>query len=389
MDRTDSTNDRTRSRWLRRAAFPTLFIALLGIGILPRLEGRTALRQQTTAYGEPTVAVVHPTPGARVQQLKLPANVQPYATTWIYARTDGYLAHWYADIGTHVAAGQLLADIAAPEIDAELQQARQTAATAAANYEMAKVTALRWTALLETHSVSEEITQEDVAKMKAARAALAAARDNVVRLQELQSYERVTAPFAGVITARNIDVGALIDAGSAGGRGGALFHLVETDELRAFVDVPQEFAAEVQPGTAATLTLSQSPGRAFTGQVVRTAGAINITSRTLLVEVDFDNRDGAIIPGAYGTIDLAIPITHPFPTLPVSALLFRPQGVQVATVDAASRVRLVPVDLGRDFGNRIAIASGLSGSERVIANPNDGIVAGEAVRVVPTGSNPS
>lgn len=389
MDRNDSSNDKTSSRWVRRAALPALFAGLLGIGIVPRLEGRTALRQQTATYSDPTVAVVRPTPGAGVQQVKLPADVQPYATTWIYARTDGYLAHWYADIGTHVAAGERLADIAAPEIDAELQQARQTAATAEANYEIAKVTALRWTALLKTHSVSEEITQEDVAKMKAERAALAAARDNVVRLSELQSYERVTAPFPGVITARNIDVGALIDAGSAGGRGSALFHLVETDKLRVFIDVPQEFAAEVRPGTAATLTLSQMPGQTFTGQVVRTAGAINITSRTLRVEVDFDNGNGAIIPGAYGMIDLQIPIAHPLATLPVSALLFRPQGVQVATVDAASRVRLITVELGRDFGNRIAIASGLSGSERVIANPNDGIVTGEAVRVVPTGSNPS
>jgi RND family efflux transporter MFP subunit len=365
----------------RVAALLGVTLLLLGAGLVPRLESRGALARQTATFSRPTVAVTHPLAGASLQHLDFPANVEAYAETSIYARTDGYLARWYEDIGGHVAAGAPLADIATPEIDAELQQARQLAATARAHYEIAKVTADRWTSLLKTRAVSQQEAEQDVATMKADRAALEAARANVRRLAQLQSYEHVTAPFAGVITARNIDVGALINAGSAGSAGSALFHLVETERLRVFIDVPQEFAAEAGPGTLASLTLPQQPGRAFRGTVARTAGAIDPASRTLRVEVDFDNRDGAIMPGAYGTLDLAIPVPHPRASLPVSALLFRPQGVEVAVVGAGSVVRLLPVTLGRDYGTRIEIASGLTGSEQVIVNPNDGIVAGEGVNV--------
>jgi membrane fusion protein (multidrug efflux system) len=374
--------------WRRRAAIAAVVTALLGAGIAPRIESLASLRQQTATYSEPTVGIVYPTPGAATEHLKLPASVLPYAETGIYARTNGYLERWYADIGTHVAAGARLADIATPEIDAQLQQARYLAATAEANYQIAKVTAERWTALLKTHSVSEEVSQQDVATMMADRAALAAARANVKRLEELKSYERVDAPFSGVITARNVDAGALINAGSAGGPASELFYLVETDKLRVFVDVPQEYAADVGGGTVASLALPQYPGRVFRGQVARTDDAIDPTSRTLRIEVDFDNRDGAIMPGSYGTIDLAIRRARPRVSLPVSALLFRPQGVEVAAVDKTGRVRLLPVELGRDFGTRIEVASGVSGVERVIANPSDAIVGGEAVRVVSTAGMP-
>ncbi|MDE2449325.1 MAG: efflux RND transporter periplasmic adaptor subunit [Gammaproteobacteria bacterium] len=368
--------------WRRRAAIAAVVAALLGVGIAPRIASRASLRQQTVTYSEPTVGVVYPTPGATVQHLKLPADVQAYAETGIYARTDGYLERWYADIGMHVAAGVRLADIATPEIDSQLQQARYLAATADARYQIAKVTAARWTALLETHAVSQQVSEQDVATMKVARAALAAATANVRRLEELQSYEHVDAPFSGVITARNVDVGSLISAGSTGGPGSELFHLVETDKLRVFVDVPQEYAAEVGPGTVASLTLPQHPGKVFGGRVARTAGAIDLTSRTLRIEVDFDNPDGAIMPGSYGTIDLAVRIAQPRFSLPVSALLFRPQGVEVAAVDTTGRVRLLPVELGRDFGTRIEIAAGVSGADRVIANPSDAVVSGESVRIV-------
>jgi membrane fusion protein, multidrug efflux system len=375
--------------WRRRMAIGVVVAVLLGAGIAPRVESRVSLRQQTATYSEPTVGVVYPTPGAAVQHLKLPADVQAYAQTGIYARTSGYLERWDADIGTHVAAGQRLADIATPEIDAQLQQARYLAATADAKYQIAKVTAARWTALLQTHAVSEQVSQQDVAAMKADRAALAAASANVRRLEELESYEHVDAPFSGVITARNVDVGSLISAGSTGGPGSELFHLVETDKLRVFVDVPQEYAAEVGPGTVASLTLPQHPGKVFRGSVTRTAGAIDLTSRTLRIEVDFDNPDGAILPGSYGTIDLAMQVAHPRVSLPVSALLFRPQGVEVAAVDTTGHVRLLPVELGRDFGTRIDIASGVSGADRVISNPNDAVVSGESVRVVSSTGKPT
>jgi membrane fusion protein, multidrug efflux system len=379
----------SRSRKVLRLVLPALVLLLLALGIVPRLESHADLRRQTSLYSQPEVAVAYPQGGAAVRHLKLPATVQPYAETSIYARTNGYLARWYQDMGSHVDAGQLLADIATPEIDAQLQQARQMAATAQANYEMAKVTAERWTGLLKTHAVSEQEAQQDVATMKADRATLAAARADVTRLQELQSYEHVVAPFPGVVTARNVDVGALINAGSGASAGSELFHLVETDRLRVFIDVPQEFAADVGPGTGASLTLAQQSGRSFTGTVARTAGAIDMTSRTLRIEVDFDNRDGQILPGAYGLIDLAVPVRHPRVSVQVSALMFRPEGVQVAVVDAAGRVQLLPVALGRDFGNRIEIASGLTGSERVIVNPNDAIVAAESVRVASSTGKPT
>jgi membrane fusion protein, multidrug efflux system len=380
----------TAIAWRRRAAIAAAVLAVvLALGITPRLESRASLRQQTITYSEPTVGIVYPTPGAHAEQLKLPATVQPYAETGIYARTDGYLERWYADIGTHVAAGATLAEIATPEVDAQLQQARYLAATAQANYEIARVTAARWTALLKSHSVSEQVSQQDVATMKADRAALAAARANVRRLEELKSYERVEAPFSGVVTARNVDVGSLIGAGSAGGAASELFYLVETDKLRVFVDVPQEYAGDVGTGTEASLSLPQHPGRMFGGHIARTAGAIDPTSRTLRVEVDFDNPDGAILPGSYGTLNLAIPVAHPRFSLPVSALLFRPRGVEVAAVDQAGRIRLLPVELGRDFGTRIEIVSGISATDRVIANPGDDAVTGEAVRVVSSAGKPT
>ena len=378
-----------RGRKVLRVVLPALVLLLLALGVVPRLESRGELSRQTSLYSEPEVAVAYPQPAAAVQHLKLSATVQPYAETSIYARTNGYLARWYQDIGSHVDAGQPLADIATPEIDAQLQQARQMAATAQANYEIAKVTAERWTGLLKTHAVSEQEAQQDVATMKANRARLEAARADVTRLKELQSYEHLVAPFPGVVTARNVDVGALINAGSGASAGSELFHLVETDRLRVFINVPQEFASDVGPGTVASLTLPQQPGRSFSGTVARTAGAIDMTSRTLRIEVDFDNRDGQILPGAYGLIDLAVPVSHPRVSVQVSALLFRPEGVQVAVADATSRVKLIPVVLGRDFGNRIEVASGLTGNERVIVNPNDAIVAGEAVRVVSSSGKPT
>lgn len=378
-----------RGRKVLRVVLPALVLLLLALGVVPRLERHGELSRQTSLYSEPEVAVAYPQPAAAVQHLKLSATVQPYAETSIYARTNGYLARWYQDIGSHVDAGQPLADIATPEIDAQLQQARQMAATAQANYEIAKVTAERWTGLLKTHAVSEQEAQQDVATMKADRARLEAARADVTRLKELQSYEHLVAPFPGVVTARNVDVGALINAGSGASAVSELFHLVETDRLRVFINVPQEFASDVGPGTVASLTLPQQPGRSFSGTVARTAGAIDMTSRTLRIEVDFDNRDRQILPGAYGLIDLAVPVSHPRVSVQVSALLFRPEGVQVAVVDATSRVKLLPVVLGRDFGNRIEVASGLTGNERVIVNPNDAIVAGEAVRVVSSSGKPT
>jgi membrane fusion protein, multidrug efflux system len=356
----------------------------LGIGTAPRLIAHMAVNRQTQSLSEPTVAVVRPAAAPESRTIDLPGDVQAFQATRIYARTNGYLSHWYTDIGTQVQAGQLLATIDAPEVDAQLQQARADADTALADYRIAKVTSDRWQELLATNSVSRQSAQENLSAMQAKQATLAAANANVARLEQMQSYEKVYAPFAGTITRRNIDTGSLIDAGSNGGAPAALFDLAETDRLRVFVDVPQDQAPEVVAGTTAQLSLPQYPGRLFSGVVARTSGAIDSVSRTLRVEVDVDNKDDAILPGAFAQVHLGLTNSKPGLSLPANALLFRPTGVEVAVVNDQNKVQLMPIVLGRDFGTRVEIRSGLRGNERVIVNPGDAISAGQPVHVSTT-----
>ena len=356
--------------------------AALAVGGLPRLAARDKLAQQTASLSKPTVSVTTPMRAAAQQMLMLPGDIQAYQRAAIYARTSGYLKAWHADIGTHVRSGQLLAEIDAPEVDAQLEQARSDAAMASANYQIAKVTADRWADLLAKNAVSKQSAQENMSIMKAKQATLAAALANVRRLEQLQSYEKVYAPFDGVITARNVDVGALIDAGNTG-QPAALFELAETDRLRIFANVPQDDAPYVVPGTKAQLSLSQFPGRTFAGSVARTSGAIDPRTRTLRVEVDLDNPDDTLLPGAFAQLSLALTHTDPGLSLPANVLLFRPHGVQVAVVDARGVVSLRTITLGRDFGTRVEIRSGLQGNERVVVNPSDAISAGQAVRINP------
>ncbi|MDG2536785.1 efflux RND transporter periplasmic adaptor subunit [Dyella jiangningensis] len=352
----------------------------LSIGGVPRLAAHGTVARQTDALAVPTVAVVTPARAPAKQTLVLPGDVEAFQEANIYARTSGYLHRWYSDIGTRVKRGDLLADIDAPELDAELAQARSDAATASANYDIARVTAARWQEMLKDDAVSRQSSEENVSTMKAKQAMLAAAQANVGRLAQLQSFEKVTAPFDGVITVRNVDTGALIDAGN-GGTPAALFRLAETDRLRVFVDVPQDQAADVVAGAEANLALPQYPGRSFTGTVARTSGAIDAGSRTLRVEVDMDNPDGAVLPGAYAQVSLPLSAAKPGLSLPANALLFRPAGVQVAVVDAKGAVQLRTVTLGRDFGARVEIRSGLQGNERVIVNPGDAVSPGQIVRI--------
>ncbi|MGU7769137.1 efflux RND transporter periplasmic adaptor subunit [Burkholderia sp. MR1-5-21] len=360
-------------------------VALLAIGIVPRIDARAAQRTQVAAQQALPVSVILPGAAPASQTLTLPGSVMPYAEASIYARTSGYIAHWRADIGTHVTAGETLAQIAAPDLDAQLRQARADAATAQANYDYAKSTARRWQDMLKTQSVSQQDTDTKVADMNAKRAMLASAQANVAHLTELVSYEAITAPFDGVITARNVDVGTLVTAGGTPGSpglSGELFHLEQTDRLRVFVDVPQDSAAGISAGTAVYLTTQQYPGRRFAAHVARSAGAIDPVTRTLRVEIDVDNRDGALMPGAYAQTHLLVPSAAPAFELPVSALLYRPDGVTVATVGANGRTALKTVQIGRDFGTHVEIVSGLGATDRVIDNPGDSIAAGEAVRVV-------
>ncbi len=369
----------SRSRFLMVLPIAAV-CAALAAGGLPRLSAHAAVVRQTSALSVPTVAVVVPTPAPLQQSLVLPGDVEAFQEANIYARTSGYLGHWLTDIGSRVHAGQLLAEIESPEVDAQLAQARADAATASANYQIATVTASRWQDMLKSNAVSEQSSQENVSAMKAKKAMLEAAQANVDRLRQLQSFEKVYAPFDGVVTVRNVDVGALIDAGN-GGTPAALFKLVEMDKLRIFVNVPQDDAGDVHTGARATLALPQYPGRTFMGSVARTAGAIDPVSRTLRVEVDMDNSDGAVLPGAYAQVTLALASPKATLSLPTNTLLFRRSGVQVATVDEKGTVRLMPVTLGRDFGTRVEIRTGLSGNERVIINPGDAVSNGQPVSI--------
>ncbi|WP_175879318.1 efflux RND transporter periplasmic adaptor subunit [Burkholderia sp. BCC0097] len=386
-----NTSDTPPPRRGRKLAVPlaavALAAALLALGIVPRIDARAAQRAQVAAQQALPVSVIVPGAAPADQTLTLPGSVAPYADASIYARTSGYIAHWSVDLGTHVKAGQTLAQISAPDLDAQLRQARADEASAQANYDYAKSTAQRWQDMLKTQSVSQQDTDTKVADMNAKRAMLASAQANVAHLAELVSYESVTAPFDGVITARNVDVGTLVTAGGTPGSpglSGELFHLEQTDTLRVFVDVPQDSATGVSTGTSVYLTTPQYPGRRFAAQVARSAGAIDPVTRTLRVEIDVDNRDGALMPGAYAQAHLVLPSAAPALELPVSALLFRPNGVTVATVGANGQTALKTVQIGRDFGTRVEIVAGLAATDRVIDNPGDAITAGEVVKIVST-----
>jgi membrane fusion protein, multidrug efflux system len=376
----------SKHRAVRLAALAAGLALALAAGIVPRLNARAALRQQTAALAEPTVQVTLPTVAPPDQALVLPANIEAYQQTPIFARTNGYLKAWYADIGTHVKAGQLLATIDAPEVDAELRQARADVAQAQANDQLAQVTAARWQQLVGTHAVSQQETDTKESDAQAKRAALAAAQSNVARLAQLQSYEKVYAPFDGVVTARNVDVGALIDAGSAGGPAKEMFDLAQTKVLRVYADVPQAYAGTPLDGTPACLAVAQLPGRCVPGTVARNSGAINPLTRTLRIEVDVPNADSAVLPGSFGQVRVSLRTAAPGLSLPVNTLLYRPEGLQVATVDAQHKVVLKTIKPGRDFGTRIEVQSGLAATDRVILNPSDSITNGQAVQVS-TGGN--
>ena len=379
----------TRRRFVMPLAFGAIAAALLVIGIVPRLQASTALTSQAAAQHALSVSVIKPRSAPAVQELLLPGSVMPYADASIYARTSGYLEHWYADIGARVKTGQTLAVIQTPELDAQLRQARADEATAQANFNYANVSAQRWQDMLKTQSVSQQDTDTKVSDMQAKRAMLQSAQANVQRLSELVSYEKVSAPFDGVVTARNVDVGALVTAGGSPGLAampGELFHVEQTDTLRVFVDVPQNDAPYVTPGTEVYLSVQQYPGRRFAAKVVRSAGAIDPVSRTLHVEVDVDNHDSALLPGAYAQVHLALHNASPALDLPVSALLFRPNGVTVAVVDSTGKTALKTVTVGRDFGTHVEVKTGLAATDRVIDNPGDAISPGEPVQIVSSAS---
>jgi len=320
------------------------------------------------------------------QDLVLAGDIRAFSDAPIFARTNGYLKRWTVDIGTKVKKGELLAEIDAPEINDQLRQARADAQTARANYLLAKTTAERWAQMLKNNSVSRQETDEKNGDMLAKEAALNAAQANVSRLEQLVSFQKIYAPFDGVVTARNTDVGQLIDAGS-GAAGRELFHIQDASTLRVFVDVPQAYARMITVGLPAELLLNEERNRKFDGVTVRTAGAVDPVARTMRVEVDVKNPAGELLAGAYAQVRFRLTSASPSYTLPGNALLFRPDGVHAASVDANNRVKLLPITLGTDYGTRVSIVSGLNGDERVIVNPPDSIIDGAAVRIGRAGSS--
>jgi RND family efflux transporter MFP subunit len=356
--------------------------ALVAYGVMPRVKARQELQDQTSHAAHPTVTVVRPQLSAPSEELVLPGNIQAFIDAPIYARTNGYLRRWYFDIGAHVKKGQLLADIESPEVDRELQQATEDLRTAQANLELAQITAARYVDLFKTDSVAKQDVDNAVQGAAARNAAVKSAQANVQRLQQLVNFEKVYAPFDGVITARNTDIGQLIDSGSSGGPTRELFHIAAMDRLRVFVQVPQASSHDTVPGVSADLTLPELPGKRFPGTLVRTARAIDPVTRTLTVEVDVVNSTGQLFPGAYASVHFKIKQKTPTLIIPAVALIFRSQGLRVAKVDQNNRVRLLPVTLGRDLGNTVEVVVGLSPDDAVISNPPDSLVEGEIVRIV-------
>ena len=354
-----------------------------GFGIVTRVRARDSLRKETDANAAPRVTVFDPQKGAPKQELLLPGNTQAFTDAPIYARTSGYLKKWYVDIGARVKKGQLLAEIDSPEIDQQLQQARADLATAVANEHLAQTTAERYAELVKTDSVSKQDADNAIDTYSARRAATASAQANVRRLEQLVSFERIEAPFDGVITVRNTDIGQLVEAGSSGGVGKELFHIATTGTLRVFVSVPQTASSSTTVGLPVDVTLTEHPSTPFEGKVVRTASSIDPATRTLLVEIDLDNRNGEILPGAAVEVHFKLASAVPTLMVPVSALMFRSEGLRLATLTSGNQAHLIPITLGRDYGTTVEVTSGLAPGMTVIDSPPDSLVDGQQVQVVP------
>ncbi len=365
------------------ATLAAVVVLLAGWGIFSRIRAQDALAQEAHQESAIPVVVTKPSAEASSEDLVLPGTLQAYTDTPIYARTNGYLKRWLVDIGTPVKAGQLLAEIDTPEVDQQVLQAEADLQTAEANNDLAQLTAKRWKALLATKTVSQQDADNKVGDAAAKQAVLASARANLHRLQELESFKRIVAPFDGVITARNIDVGDLIDAGAGSGKARELFHMAALRRLRVYAQVPESYAQDMRVGDKAELHVRENPGRSFEAKLVSTASAIDPASHTLLVQLETDNASGALLPGGYTEVHFKLK-THPG-ALRVSAnsLLFRPAGMQVAVVGKDNKVVLQTVTMGRDFGKEVEVLAGLSADQVIILNPSDSLVSGQAVKPQP------
>ena len=353
-------------------------------GITTRARAAADVKADTRDLAVPAVSLAQPKRGAPQEEIVLPGNIQAFIDAPIYARTSGYLKRWYVDIGGRIKDGQLLAEIDTPELDQQLQQARADMATAKANYDLAQTTAARYEFLLKSDSVAKQDVDNAVGNAHAKKAMVDSAADNVKRLEQLQSFEKVYAPFDGVLTARNTDIGQLIGSGSGSGAK-ELFHVAAIHTLRVYVNVPQIYSPAAVPGVQSYLTMPQFPGRRFPGKLVRTAEAIDQPSRTLLAEVDVANPTGEILPGAYAEVHLKLSSATSTVVIPVTSLIFRSEGLRVGVVRNGHAL-LIPITLGRDFGTEVEVVSGLDGNERVITNPPDSLVEGQEVRSATPGA---
>jgi membrane fusion protein, multidrug efflux system len=349
-------------------------------GILPRLRAAASLEERAAASAHPVVNVVIAARSTEPAVVTLPAAIQAFQDTPIYARTTGYIARWAADIGDRVRAGQVMAVIDGPDLDQELNQAQAALEQARANMELARISAERWKALGAQNAVAQQDVDQRVADFTAGKAAVVAAQANVNRLAQLKDFQQVTAPYDGVVTARNAQVGALISANASAGI--EIFHIAETDILRVFVSVPQSYVRSVKQGLPVEVLVPEFPGQAFEGVVARFAGSLDSASRTLLTEVRLPNAKGELLPGMFGEVRFTFQPAQPAILLPSNAAIINASGTLVATVDSSNRIRLLKVKFGRDFGNRIEIVDGLSPGAHVVANPSDSLTEGLEVSPV-------
>jgi RND family efflux transporter MFP subunit len=372
---------RPRNRWLGVAIAVVVTATLQVSGIWSRVRARTALDAETARMAVPAVAVVSPKQTAPAEEIILPGNVQPFITSPIYSRTNGYLQKWYFDIGAHVKKGQLLAVIDTPEVDQQLEQSVSNLNTARANLALAQITKDRYQGLLTKNAVAQQDVDNAVGTYNANKAIVDANQANVKQLKALQSFEKIYAPFDGVITARNTDIGDLINSGSSGTAKTDLFHISQPGKLRVYVNVPEEYSQGIKVGMTADLSLAEFPGRKFQGKLVRTAEAINLTTRTLLIEIQVDNPTGTLLTGSYAEVHLKVAAHASTLLLPVNALLFRSEGLRVGVVKDGRVVLAAPTP-GRDLGNQIEVVSGLQPDDQVIINPPDSLVSGQQVQIV-------
>ncbi len=366
-------------------------------GILPRIHARTDLREQTDSMAVPTVSIVTAKSGAPVEEVLLPGSIQAVQDAPIYARTNGYVKSWSHDLGSRVRKGELLAVIESPELDRQVDQARANLATTQANLRLSHVTAQRYESLRGTEAVSRQSIDTASQNEKAQQSSVGVAEQALNQMLAMQSFERIYAPFNGIVTARNTDIGQLVDAGSNGGTGSPtfttstavnnanapqeLFRVSNIGTVRIFINVPGVYVPEARPGVETNIDVPGYPGRIFKGKIVRTANALDLNTRTLRVEVDINNRKGELLPGSYAQVHLRLPMKHPALIIPVSALMFRSEGLRVVTLDGENRAQILPIAVGRDWGTQIEVLSGLDLNQRIVNSPPDSIFQGEKVNV--------